>query len=149
MIMKKIFLLAAMSTFIISCSLFSPYGKAVKINDSLEVFIKGDSTTEADAKKLGNYLADLWKEDKNHKSIQLVKENGEFNVKMVANQEVLKADPSLESAFAIVRALIEENVFKGSKVKLTLTDDKFKDIKTFDGGSENIPAAKKDSVGSK
>ncbi len=145
--MKKIFLCISIAITLVmaSCNIFSPYGKAIKINDSLEVFIKGDSTTETDAKKLGTYLADLWKEDKNHKSIQLIKEKDLYTIKMVANEKVLQADPALESAFGIVRALIEENVYKGSKVRLILTDDKFKDIKTFDG-STDMPTATKDSI---
>lgn len=146
--MKKILSAIAITVAIASCSLFSPYGKAVKINDSLEVYIKGDNATEADAKKLGTYLADLWKENTNHKSIQLLKENNIYIVKMVADEKVLKEDPSLITAFAVVRSLIEENVFKGSKVKLVLTDDKFKDIKTYDG-SNDVPATTTDSTNNK
>ena len=130
--MRKFFLLIVLTVSIVSCNLLSPYGKAVKINDSLEVYIKGDSTTEADAKKLGNYLAELWKENTNHKSIQLVKEQQAYIIKMVADEKVLKADPSLEAAFSTVRDLIEANVFTGSNVKLILTNEKFEDIKVYE-----------------
>ena len=43
--MKKIFSFIAIAIFFISCSIFSPYGKKVTINDKLEIYIKGDSTT--------------------------------------------------------------------------------------------------------
>jgi len=148
--MKKIFLFAVITAamFLASCNLYSSYGKAVKINDSLAIYIKGDSTTEADAKKLGNYLANLWKGDQNHKSIQLLKDTNGYTIKMVADEQVLKEDASLIPAFAIVRSLIAENVFKGSSVILTLTDDKFKDIKTFDDKND-ILAPTQDTTNSK
>jgi hypothetical protein len=148
-LMKKIFLLVAVAISIVSCNLFSPYGKAVKINDSLEVYIKGDSTTEADAKKLGSYLAELWKENSNHKSIQLLKEQNAFIVKMVADEKVLKADPSLEAAFSTVRDLIEANVFTGSIVKLILTNEKFEDIKVYEKETAGPAPNNKDSINSK
>jgi hypothetical protein len=152
-LMKKIFLLIAIACIsIVSCNLFSPYGKAVKINDSLEVYIKGDSTTEADAKKLGNYLAELWKENTNHKSIQLQKDQQAYIVRMVADEKVLKTDPSLESVFSAVRDVIEENVFPGSTVKLILTNEKFEDIKVYKKESPaeiQGPSTTRDSTNSK
>lgn len=151
--MRKIFLLMAVATVsIVSCNLFSPYGKAIKINDTLDVYIKGDSITEADAKKLGNYLAELWKENNNHKSVQLQKESHAYVVRMAADEKVLKADPSLEAAFSTVRDLIEVNVFPGSTVKLTLTNEKFEDIKVYkkEGPAEvQGPSVTKDSITSK
>ena len=120
-----------------ACSLLAPYGKKVTINKSLEIYIKGDSTTETDARKLGDYLAKTWKDITNKKSFQLIKEKGAYTVKMVVDTEKLKADSTLDVSFMALRMLIADEVFKGSKVKLVLTDNKFKDVKTFD----DTPAA--------
>lgn len=135
--LKKIGALATVAVLFAACSIFSPFGKKVTINESLEIYIKGDSTTEADARKLGDYLAKTWKDITNKKSFQLIKEKGGYTVKMVVDTEKLKADSTLDVSFMALRMLIADEVFKGSKVKLVLTDNQFKDIKTFD----DTPAA--------
>lgn len=134
---KKIAIAVMVAVVFAACNIFSPFGKKVTINESLEIYIKGDSTTETDAKKLGDYLAKTWKDITNKKSFQLIKENGGYTVKMVVGTEKLKADSTLDVSFMALRMLIADEVFKGSKVKLVLTDNKFKDIKTFD----DTPAA--------
>jgi hypothetical protein len=48
---KKLMLVLLFASSLAACSLLAPYGKKVTINKSLEIYIKGDSTTEADAKK--------------------------------------------------------------------------------------------------
>lgn len=113
------------------------YGKKVTINDNLEVFMKGDGVTEDDAKKLGNYFAETWKENKNDKSFQLSKDAAGYVVKMVVDEDKLKADSTLDLSFMAIQTLLETEVFKGSKVKLVLTNNKFKEIKSFDGNSSS------------
>lgn len=135
---KALFYVSAMLIFS-SCFLLNPYGKKVTINDTIEVYIKGDSTTEEDAKKMGNYFAETWKELTNKKSFQLIKENGGYTVKMVVDEKKVKEDPSLDLSFWALKTLIETEVFKGSKVKLVITNNKFKDIKTFDDATETSP----------
>ena len=130
---KKLMLVLLFASSLAACSLLAPYGKKVTINKSLEIYIKGDSTTEADAKKMGNYLAELWKDLDNQKSFQLVKENGGYTVRMVIDEEKLKTDgPALDVSFAALRMVLENEVFKGSKVKLIVTNNTFKDLKTYD-----------------
>jgi hypothetical protein len=147
--LKKIFTSCCVAVVVMSCSFFSPFGKKVTINNSLEIYIKGDKTTEADAKKLGNYLAETWKDITNKKSFQLIKENNSYIVKMVVDEAKVKADSSLDVSFMALRMLIADEVFKGSKVKLVLTNNEFKDIKTFDEPPTTISDAKKDSMGIK
>ena len=106
-------------------------GKKVKINDSIEIYLKGDAVTEKDAKELGNYLAELWKDASNMKSLQLTKDNGAFVVRMVVDEKMVKADTSLHSSFWAVKLLLEEEVFKGSKVNFIITDNRFNDIKSY------------------
>ncbi len=121
------------------------YGKRIKINSNLEVYIKGKDVTDEEAKKLGNFFAETWKENKQEKSLQLMKQNGTYIVKMVVDEKKLKEDPSLDVSFMAIRILIEEQVFKGSKVKLTLTDDHMKDVRSFD---ENTQPRTKDATDS-
>lgn len=130
--LKKLTLLCAIASFLVACNIFSPYGKKVTINSTLEIYIKGDSTTEEDARKLGNYLAETWKDLNNKKSFQLIKSNGAYTVKMVVDEEKVKSDSTVDVSFMALRMLIAEEVFKGSSVKLVLTNNKFKDIKTYD-----------------
>lgn len=106
------------------------YGKKVKINQFLEVYLKGDSVTENDAKKLGNYIAGLSK-DTNEKSFQLSKDSGAYEVRMVVDKEKLKADTTLDVSFLAFKSLLELEVFKQSKVKFIVTDNVFKDLKSY------------------
>jgi hypothetical protein len=51
---------------------------------------------------------------------------------MVVDEEKVKNDKTLDISFMALRMLIAENAFKGSPVKLILTNNKFKAIKTYD-----------------
>jgi carbamate kinase len=129
-----------MKLYLISLYLFSSiiftscdidgYGKKITISERIEVFIKNDAT-EADAKKMGNFFDSTWKELTNKKSFQLSKDSGNYTVRMVVDAVKVKKDSLLDVSFWAIKFLIEEEVFKGSAVKLILTDDKFTDIKTF------------------
>ena len=125
--MKKLIILLVLSSsfFLVSCN---DYGKKVKISDKTEIYIKKDAT-EDEAKKLGAYIESLSKDD-NEKSFQLSKESGDYTVRMVINQEEVKKDPSLAQSFMALRFLFNDKVFTGSKVKMILTDDHFKDLET-------------------
>ena len=149
--MKKFFLLLAVAVAMIvtSCNMLSPYGKKIKINDKIEVYIRGDSTTEADAKKLGAYIAETWKESKSNKSFQLQKDKNVYTVKMVVDAQKFKSDSTLDGSFQLIRMLIEEQVFKGSKVKLVLTNNKFADIKTYEPDNDVSSPTTKENNGIK
>lgn len=123
------------SLLVFSCMVFAScdidgYGKKVKVSDHTEVFIKNDAT-EAEAKKLGNFFDSTWKEQTNQKSFQLSKDSGNYTVRMVVDENKVKNDTTLDISFQAIQFLIEYQVFKGSKVILILTDDKFNDIKTI------------------
>ncbi len=105
------------------------YGKKITVSDRTEVFIIKDAT-EAEAKKMGNYFDSTWKEQTQKKSFQLAKDSGNYTVRMVVDTEKVK-DSSMDESFQAVQFLLADQVFKGSNVKLILTDDKFKDFKTF------------------
>lgn len=126
----KIYLAGLLMLFVVlfaSCN--SDYGKKVKVSDHTEIFIKNDAT-EDEAKKLGNYIDSTWKEQTNEKSFQLSKDSGNYTVRMVVDEAKVKADTTLDVSFQAIQFLIADQVFKGSKVTLILTDNKFNDIKT-------------------
>jgi hypothetical protein len=106
-----------------------PYGKKVKINEQLEVYAKRDAT-EAEAKKLGDYLQSLDTENKNQKSFQLEKDKDVYTIRMVIPEEALKNN-ELDESFQALQLLIKENVFPGKSVKLILADDQFKNRKAI------------------
>ena len=129
--MKRYFfcLIVVLSVLLYSCN--SPYGKRVKINDRIEVYIK-NGATEDEAKSLGNYIDTVWKGATNQKSFQLSKDSGQYTVRMVVDENKIKADSSLDVSFIAIQFLLEQQVFKSSKVRLILTDDHFKDLKAFE-----------------
>lgn len=128
--MRKLFAtLAVLVAFVfISCN---NYGKKVKIDNTMEVYIKGDDVSETQAKKLGSYLANLWKESKNEKSLQLLKDSGVYVVKMVVDENKLKQDSTADIVFMALKTMIEAEVFDNKPVKFVLTDNTFKDIKSY------------------
>ena len=113
-----------------SCT--SPYGKRVEINKEIEIFIK-NGATEEEARKLGTYIDTSWTSSNNKISFLLSKDSGFYTVRMVVDENKIKADSTLDGSFRAMQYLIEEQVFKGNKVKLILTDDRFNDIKIYYG----------------
>jgi hypothetical protein len=145
----KIYLVSLlMFSAVLFASCDSGYGKKVKVSDHTEIFIKNDATEE-EAKKLGNYIDSTWKDQTNDKSFQLSKDSGNYTVRMVVDENKVKADTTLDVSFQAIQFLIEDQVFKGSKVTLILTDNKFNDIKTVQSNPSlftDQPLAPADSV---
>ena len=118
----------ALVLLLISCD---HYGKRIKINDNLEVYTKGDSVTDADAKKLGVYFASLSADNTNDKSLQLSKDSGWYVVRMVVDEKKLGQDSTLDVSFVALKTLMETEVFKGQPTRLVLTDSHFNDLKSY------------------
>jgi|SRR5436190_7156183 len=127
-------LLLVIAILFASCN---EYGQKIKTSDYTEVYIKGDSVTEADAKKFGTYMDTAYKDSKNKKSFQITKDSGQYVIRMVVDEEKVKKDSSLDISFMALQVLFETQVFTGNRVKLILTDNQFKDIKIFP--SSNSP----------
>jgi len=125
--MRKFFFLLIMGLVLVTAC--NEYGDKVQINAKSEVYYK-EGVSEAEAKKLGDFL--LKKEYFNstdERSAQLTKENGEYVVKFVVNEEKLNQDKdNVMLGFKVWQMWIQDNVFNGAKTKLVLTDDKFKDV---------------------
>lgn len=141
--LKFISLLLLSSIFFSSCDL-DGNGKKIKVSDRTEVYIKNDAT-EADARKMGNYFDSTWKEQTNEKSFQLSKDSGNYTVRMVIDTTGYEKDSSLNESFMAIQFLIQDQIFKGSKVKLILTDNKFNDFKTIDGSSSPYQSGNADN----
>jgi hypothetical protein len=128
--MKKLFtILAGVIAFVlVSCN---NYGKKVKIDDTMEVYLKGDSVNENQAKQMGNYLVKLWSDSKQQKSLQLSKDSGLYIVKMVVDEDKFKKDTTVDVAFIALKTLLETEVFNNQQIKFVLTDNTFNDIKSY------------------
>lgn len=119
------------SLFVLGLLSCNDYGKKVKIDDSMEVYMKGDSVNENQAKKIGDYLVKLWSGSKQKKSLQLTKDSGMYVVKMVVDEAKLKEDSTIDMSFMALKTLLEAEVFKNQQIKFVLTDNTFKDIKSY------------------
>jgi hypothetical protein len=126
--MRKLWLLGCTMLLLVACN---DYGKKIKINDSVEVYVKGKDVSENDAKRLGDYLAKLSADSKNQKSLQLSKDSGKFVVRMVVDEERMKEDSVSDVNFLALKALVETEVFSGKPIKFVLTDNRFKDFKSY------------------
>lgn len=132
--MRKLLLLSLPVLFLLtSCDLFNNFGKKVKINDKLSVYYKGDSVTEADAKKMGAFLEANRGGNKDELTAQITKDGEAYVVRMPVNEEAFNKDKEkFEKLFWFMQDLISENVFEGKKTKVILTDNKLKDKLVLD-----------------
>lgn len=132
--MRKILLLVLpLVLTLTSCDLFNDYGKKVTIGKN-EVYYKGDGVTEADAKKLGDYLKTAgYFNDSATKSVQLTKQNNAYVVRLVVDKDKLDMnDKSTINEFWVMQSQIADGAFNGAKTKIILADTKLKDIQTLD-----------------
>lgn len=126
--MRKLLPLLLLVLFISSCS---NYGKRMKVNDKIEIYLKGDNITDADGKKLGDYLTTMLKDATNEISFQLSKDKELYVVRMVVDEKKFKEDKTLDESFYAFQTLLETQVFTSNKVKFIVTDDTFKDLKAY------------------
>lgn len=124
----SIILASLFALVLVSCN---DYGKKITIDDSMEVYLKGDSVNENQAKKMGNYLVKLWPNARQKKSLQLSKDSGEYVVKMVVDENKLKQDTTVDAGFTALKTLLQAEVFNNQPIKFVLSNDTFKDIKTY------------------
>lgn len=136
--MKKLFFLlcSAGTLLLTSCD---DYGKKIAINNKSEIYLKGDSVTEADAKKLGSLLLDQKVFDnKKERSVQLSKEHGTYTVRFVYDKDVFEKDKeSVLYSFKVFQWMIADQVFNKAKTAVVLSDDLFKDYQQVGEFSEN------------
>ena len=127
-------LLLPLALTLTSCDLFNNYGKKYKANDNNEVYYKGDGVAEADAKKLADYLLKTgYFDPKKGATVQLTKENDKYHVRFVYDKSVYdKSKEQIGLVFWFLQDQIADNVFNGTKVSISLADNKLKDFETLD-----------------
>jgi hypothetical protein len=124
--LAAVVLIAVALLTIISCS----------AGDKKLTFNGGDlyytpQVTEADAKKLGNYLVDDKFFDGTQKTVKLNKSEGTYEFRMVLKD--VENDRGAPKRYSIVARQMSEQVFNGQKVIIHLCDDKFKTIHVAGG----------------
>lgn len=86
--------------------------------------------TEAEAKKLGNYLVKEKFFDGNQKTVQLTKDDGTYQFRMVVVRDGEKG-PNTVATFTSVCQELSENVFNGARVVIHLCDDHLKTLRVI------------------
>lgn len=128
-IFKTLLVLPAIAVLFSSCS---DYGKKIKVEGTKgEVYYKGEGVTEADAKKLGEYLKKDFFNNEKDASVQIMKDGDGYMVRFVYKKEVYDTLKGAESAFKIVGVQISKEIFGGKKVNIALADSHFKDFKSI------------------
>ena len=130
--MKKMFLLVLTASFVFfACS---HHGKKLKINNTSNVFYKGDEVNEADAKNLGDFLLKQgYFTTTDERSVQLIKDGNAYIVKFVIDEERLSQDSStILAGFRVWQMWLQDDVFSGAETKLILADAELKDIHDVD-----------------
>ena len=129
--MRKIFFVLLPLVYLLtSCD---DFGKKVSIGKN-EVYYKGDGATEADAKKLGDFLKKAeYFNDSATKSVQLTKQNDAYVVRLVVDKDKIDLnDQTQKNLFWIMQSEISEGAFGGAKTKIILSDEKLKDIQPIE-----------------
>lgn len=130
--MKKIFAGLLTCLVFIACS---NHGTKVTIDGTKgEVFYKGDGVSEADAKKLGNFLKEEeYFDNKTDKSVQLrkAKDGDGFDVHFVVDEKKIKETPGIENSFLLMGMAISKSVFANKPVNVYLADESLKDFTTL------------------
>ena len=127
---KNLLFLIAACLLLASCNLFSNFGKKVSFGES-EVYYKGDGVTEAEAKKLGDYLMEQKFFDKETpKSVQITNDGGKYLVHFVVDKK--KVTDGARLNWWKYQYDISKDVFDGKPLQIILADDQLKDIEIMD-----------------
>lgn len=131
---KVLFFLLPFTLLAGSCNLFNDYGKKYKVNDKSSVYYKGDGVTEADAKKLGDYLLQgQYFDTKTDKAVQITKDGDTYVLHFVVDKDKLEKNRDAVGTFWRLQYTISEDVFNEKPIKIILADDHLKDIQPVGG----------------
>lgn len=110
----------------------SSYGTKLEFNGSQVFYTK--NVTEAEAKKLGDYLVKgEFFSDQNKGTVQLDKSGDTYQFRMVVKEGVA-IDDKLVALFKTVATELSKNVFNGAKVEIHLCDSNLKTLKVVPMG---------------
>ena len=110
----------------------SSYGTKVTFEGNKgEVYYKGDSVTESDAKAVGKFLEDAsyFQNDDRGRSVQISRENGHIKARFVLDEKVIDSMADADKNFALIGAAMSKDVFNNTPVDVIYTDEYFKDFK--------------------
>jgi hypothetical protein len=124
-ILSAVVLIGILLLKITSCT---NYGKKLTFNGG-ELYYTSQAT-EAEAKKLGEYLVKEKFFDGKKKTVQLNKDGDTYQFRMVVLKDAEKGANVVES-FTSVAKEISENVFNGGKVVVHLCDDHLKTLRVI------------------
>lgn len=122
-ILSGILALMTLLVFGLACD---QYGTKLEYNGG-ELYYTDDVTKE-DADKLGKYLVEKEYFDGQKKSVQLDKEGGIYQVKMVIQKEK-QEDKEVLDAMKIFAGQISEDVFGGAATEIHVADDKLETVR--------------------
>ncbi len=118
---------------VFSLTACSDYGKKIPISGTkAEVYYKGDGVTEADARKVGDFLKETgFVTNEKAASIQVSKVGERYVVRFVYNKDYYEKTKGLDDVFKRYGAKMSKDLFNGSKVDIALADKSFSDYKSF------------------
>lgn len=83
-----------------------------------------------DAKRLGQFLLSRgYFNVSDQRSVQLTKKGDSYVVKLVVDQEYMKAEDNVIAGFRVWQMWIEDSVFNGSQTELLLADTELKNTR--------------------
>ena len=118
-----VMVLAILLAFGLACN---QYGEKLEFNGGDLYYTK--NVTEAEAKKLGEYLVKQEFFDGKEKTVQLDKEGGTYQFRMVVIKEKRNDDSTLE-IFKTFASQISKDVFNDAPVELHVCDENLKTVK--------------------
>jgi len=125
---KPILLTLIVAISITACK--QNYGKEYKLDKMHNVYYKGEGATEAQAKKLAEYLKEQeYFQDSINATVQLVKIKDTFNLNFVVDETKLMS--GYEDKYRLFGSFISESVFDKAPVTIQLTNDKLEPFKNL------------------
>lgn len=106
----------------------SQYGTKLVFNDTEIYYTK--NVTEAEARKLGNYMVSAGFSDGQRKSFQLDKSGSTYQFRMVVIPEMQNNEQYLNTVKAVA-AEISRDVFNNAPVEVHICDDRFKTLRVI------------------
>ena len=122
-------LLWTVATAMLLLTACNNYGKKVVFHHN-EIYYKGSGVTETDAQRLGAFLWQSGYFDSTKAStVQLLKEDAAYVVKMVVDEEEIARDKAFyQRFFWYLQEPMAQNVFAGAKTKIILADGGLNDL---------------------
>jgi len=122
------------SAVFLALALFLPglsgcgYGSKVE-SGNIEVYYK-DGATKAEADRLAAYLAKQWGAAGDRRSVQLTKNGGKYQFRMVVKKG-FENNPAFLAEVPVISARLSRDVLEGGEVEFHVCDETLKTLKTI------------------